>query len=105
MQPSSVGSVMGFSSRGRYSPNPWYICHALIFVSNSLKHVMLLKLVFTGTTKVKNLENNIGSLEVKLTGDDLKEICDAVPVEEVSGEREYDAFDAYLYKFANTPEK
>ncbi|OMO54679.1 Aldo/keto reductase [Corchorus capsularis] len=35
-----------------------------------------------GTTKVKNLENNIGSLKVKLTEDDLKEICDIVPIEE-----------------------
>ncbi|XVF28764.1 hypothetical protein REPUB_Repub15cG0058900 [Reevesia pubescens] len=35
-----------------------------------------------GTTKIKNLENNIGSLAVKLTHDDLKEICDIVPIEE-----------------------
>ncbi|XVF63044.1 hypothetical protein PTKIN_Ptkin09bG0057000 [Pterospermum kingtungense] len=58
-----------------------------------------------GTTKIKNLENNIGSLEVKLTQDDLKEICDTVPIEEVSGGREYDVFDAYRYKLANTPKK
>ncbi|BBG92383.1 hypothetical protein Prudu_000107 [Prunus dulcis] len=38
-----------------------------------------------GTTKVKNLDINIGSLDVKLTEEDLKEICDAVPIDEVGG--------------------
>ncbi|KAL4297757.1 hypothetical protein GQ457_12G003760 [Hibiscus cannabinus] len=57
------------------------------------------------TTKIKNLENNIGSLGVKLTEDDLKEISDAVPIEEVGGKREYDVFTDYCYKFANTPLK
>ncbi|KAB2014629.1 hypothetical protein ES319_D09G239700v1 [Gossypium barbadense] len=55
------------------------------------------------TTKIKNLESNIGSLTLKLTKDDLKEMCDAVPIEEVNGEREYDVFAEYSYKFANTP--
>ncbi|OMO85559.1 Aldo/keto reductase [Corchorus olitorius] len=59
-----------------------------------------------GTTKIKNLVNNIGSLTVKLTQDDLKEICDIVPIEEVSGQREYDVFADYCYnKLANTPRK
>lgn len=56
-----------------------------------------------GTTKLKNLENNIGSLAMKLTEEDLKEICDAVPIEEVGGLREYDMFSNYVYKLANTP--
>ncbi|MFQ6632492.1 hypothetical protein Gotur_009550 [Gossypium turneri] len=30
-------------------------------------------------------------------------MCDAVPIEEVNGEREYDVFAEYSYKFANTP--
>lgn len=55
-----------------------------------------------GTTKLKNLDNNIGSLAVKLTPEDLKEILDAVPVDEVGGEREYSVFSNYIYKFANT---
>ncbi|XVF38292.1 hypothetical protein REPUB_Repub20aG0088100 [Reevesia pubescens] len=58
-----------------------------------------------GTTKVKNLENNIGSLAVKLTQDDLREICDIVPIEEVSGQREFGVFADYCYKLANTPQK
>ncbi|GAU15530.1 hypothetical protein TSUD_45670 [Trifolium subterraneum] len=52
-----------------------------------------------------NFENNIGSLTVKLTEEDLKEIFDAVPVEEIAGEREYDSLSQYLWKFATTPAK
>lgn len=59
----------------------------------------------TGTTKVKNLDINIGSLDVKLTEEDLKEICDAVPIDEVGGEREYEVFSKYVWNFANTPSK
>ncbi|KAK0608821.1 hypothetical protein LWI29_036547 [Acer saccharum] len=58
-----------------------------------------------GTTKVKNLENNIDSLAKKLTEDNLKEICDAVPIDEVAGHRNYSMLSNYDYKFANTPRK
>lgn len=57
----------------------------------------------TGTTKLGNLESNIESLGVKLTEEDLKEIGDAVPVDEVRGQREYDVFTKYMWKFADTP--
>ncbi|KAG2728168.1 hypothetical protein I3760_01G192300, partial [Carya illinoinensis] len=40
-----------------------------------------------GTTKIKNLDNNVGSLTVKLSEDNLREICEAVPIDEVVGER------------------
>ncbi|KAE8729118.1 Perakine reductase [Hibiscus syriacus] len=40
-----------------------------------------------GTTKFKNLDSNIGSLKVKLSEEDLKEISDAVPTNEVAGDR------------------
>ena len=60
---------------------------------------------FTGTTKVKNLDNNIGSLAVKLTQEDLKEICDAVPINEVGGERFPATLSKYTWKVANTPSK
>ncbi|CAL5397456.1 unnamed protein product [Camellia sinensis] len=40
-----------------------------------------------GTTKIKNLDENIGALRVKLTEDDLKEISDAVPILEIAGPR------------------
>ncbi|GMP60799.1 hypothetical protein CsSME_00023513 [Camellia sinensis var. sinensis] len=42
-----------------------------------------------GTTKIKNLDENIGALRVKLTEDDLKEISDAVPILEIAGPRIY----------------
>ncbi|XP_050275024.1 probable aldo-keto reductase 1 isoform X8 [Quercus robur] len=58
-----------------------------------------------GTTKIKNLENNIGSLKVKLTEEDLKEISDAVPMEEVAGSRSFQNTDHFLWKFGNTPPK
>ncbi|GMY27311.1 perakine reductase-like [Fagus crenata] len=55
-----------------------------------------------GTTKVRNLDNNIGSLAVKLSEDDLKEICDAVPIDEFVGDRQI-SLPQYAWKFANTP--
>ncbi|KAL3507822.1 hypothetical protein ACH5RR_033204 [Cinchona calisaya] len=58
-----------------------------------------------GTTKLKNLDCNIGSLDLKLTPDDLKIISEAVPVDEVSGGREPDIFTKYSWKFATTPAK
>lgn len=58
-----------------------------------------------GTTKVKNLDNNLGSLALKLTQEDLKEISEAVPLDEVAGAREIDSFSKFSYKFANTPLK
>lgn len=58
-----------------------------------------------GTTKLRNFENNIGSLSVKLTEEDLREISEAVPVDEVAGKREYDSLSKYIWKFATTPPK
>nr|CAD1819821.1 unnamed protein product [Ananas comosus var. bracteatus] len=56
-----------------------------------------------GTTKIKNLDNNIGSLKVKLTEEDVKEIRDAVREEEVVGLRT--ANESLTWKYANTPRK
>ncbi|KAM3705117.1 hypothetical protein ACJW31_03G056300 [Castanea mollissima] len=56
-----------------------------------------------GTTKIKNLDDNIGSLNVKLTEDDLEEITDAVPMEEVAGGRSHQSMDHFSWKFVNTP--
>ncbi|KAK0600946.1 hypothetical protein LWI29_019885 [Acer saccharum] len=59
-----------------------------------------------GTTKIKNLDDNIGSLTVKLTKEeDLKEISDAVPIEEVAGDRTYGNMKKATWTFANTPQK
>ncbi|OWM69797.1 hypothetical protein CDL15_Pgr025646 [Punica granatum] len=58
-----------------------------------------------GTTKVKNLEDNIRSITVKLTPEDMKVICDVVAVEEVGGERELPILAEYSWRHANTPRK
>ncbi|WRX23390.1 NADP-dependent oxidoreductase domain - like 10, partial [Theobroma cacao] len=43
-----------------------------------------------GTTKIKNLDSNIDSLRLKLTEEDLKEISDVIPINEVAGCRTLD---------------
>ncbi|KAK6254884.1 hypothetical protein SCA6_016189 [Theobroma cacao] len=58
-----------------------------------------------GTTKVKNIIDNIGTLALKLRQEDSKEICDAVPLDEVSGENDLGVLSKYAWKFANTPSK
>ncbi|XP_061991911.1 perakine reductase-like [Rosa rugosa] len=58
-----------------------------------------------GTTKVKNLCINIGALNVKLTKEDLTEICDAVPINEVEGDREFEVLSKFMWNNANTPSK
>ena len=59
----------------------------------------------TGTTKVKNLASNIGSLAVELNEEDLKEICDAMPIGEVGGDPDYELLSKFSWKFADTPAK
>ncbi|KAH6558271.1 hypothetical protein KP509_1Z071200 [Ceratopteris richardii] len=56
-----------------------------------------------GTSKVKNLEENLGALRLKLSDAELKEISDAVPVEEVAGARYPDKSYKNTYKFVDTP--
>ncbi|KAJ8760730.1 hypothetical protein K2173_017827 [Erythroxylum novogranatense] len=58
-----------------------------------------------GTTKINNLDGNLGSLRVKLTAAELKEVSDAVPIEEVAGDRTYASMSYLSWKFANTPPK
>ncbi|KAM7277652.1 hypothetical protein ACFE04_004786 [Oxalis oulophora] len=56
-----------------------------------------------GTTKVKNLHNNIGSFGVKLTKEDLIVICNAVPANEVIGARNPEYMTKHNWDFADTP--
>ncbi|KAL5702190.1 palmitoyltransferase akr1 [Ranunculus cassubicifolius] len=56
-----------------------------------------------GTTKIKNLDDNIGSVGVKLSEADLKEISEAVPIDEVAGTRNHEHMYSFTWKFANTP--
>ena len=64
------------------------------------------KLIFSaGTTKIKNLDANLGAMKVKLTEKDLKEISDAVPITEIAGDRTYAGMSSMTWRFANTPLK
>ncbi|KAK4759366.1 hypothetical protein SAY87_022497 [Trapa incisa] len=56
-----------------------------------------------GTTKIKNLHSNIRSLEVKLTEEDLKEVSDAVPADEVAGDRLFQNVIGMSWNYTNTP--
>ncbi|KAF3454331.1 hypothetical protein FNV43_RR04778 [Rhamnella rubrinervis] len=58
-----------------------------------------------GPTEVEHIEDNIGSLRVKLSEEHLKEICDAVPIDEVAGSRISEDIMKASWKFANTPAK
>lgn len=58
-----------------------------------------------GTSKLKNLDNNIGSLALNLTTEDLGTIAEAVPVNEIAGERNVDDFTKYNWEFSTTPHK
>lgn len=56
-----------------------------------------------GTTKTKNFDENLGSLKVKLSQEEIKEITAAVPVDEVAGLRYPENHYKRVYKFADTP--
>lgn len=58
-----------------------------------------------GTTKVKHVDDNVGSLKVKLTAEDLKEITDAVAINEVAGARIHAGIELSSWRFVNTPSK
>ncbi|KAL2633860.1 hypothetical protein R1flu_005339 [Riccia fluitans] len=56
-----------------------------------------------GTSKVKNLEENLGSVHVKLESKDLQNLEAAVPVGEVSGESVPEYWRTKNYKAKQTP--
>eukprot|EP01018_Ginkgo_biloba_P006786 Gb_36731 [translate_table: standard] len=56
-----------------------------------------------GTTKMKNLDENIASLEVKLSQQELNEIAAAVPENEIAGLRYAEDNYEKTWKFGNTP--
>lgn len=57
-----------------------------------------------GTSKIKNLDENITSLWVSLSQPELNEIAAAVPEHEVAGLRYADSIYQTTWKFANTPQ-
>jgi diketogulonate reductase-like aldo/keto reductase len=61
--------------------------------------------IYSGTTKIKNLDANIDSLKVKLTDDDLKEISSEIREEDVAGARQNTSFRPTNWNYADTPRK
>ena len=60
--------------------------------------------IIQGTTKIKNLDSNIGALQVKLTKEDMKEIADLVTEEEAAGPRAYYGnSEKFNWQYADTP--
>ncbi|MED6159157.1 palmitoyltransferase akr1 [Stylosanthes scabra] len=59
-----------------------------------------------GTTKIKNLDQNIGAIAVRLEERDLEEVSEAVPIEDIAGTRHFiEIHEKDTWKFANTPPK
>ncbi|KAF8038008.1 hypothetical protein BT93_B0761 [Corymbia citriodora subsp. variegata] len=56
-----------------------------------------------GTRKAENLEENIGSVAIKLSQDEMREVYDVVTMNEVSGERELEMLAKYSWRYADTP--
>jgi len=63
--------------------------------------ILTLLLHFIGTTKIKNLDDNIGSVKVNLTQEELQEI--SLAASKVAGPRSYGFSESYNWKYANTP--
>lgn len=56
-----------------------------------------------GTTKIANLDSNIGSLGVSLSKEDMEELEAAVPVSEIAGERYMEAVMERTFHFISSP--
>ncbi|RHN49398.1 putative aldo-keto reductase 1 [Medicago truncatula] len=60
-----------------------------------------------GTTKIKNLDQNLGALAVKLSEEDMREISTVFSIDDIAGGRHYDGLDqsSWTWQSANTPPK
>lgn len=56
-----------------------------------------------GTTKIANLDSNIGALHVKLSDEDMKALEDAVPEEDVAGNRYSEMASKSLWSNISSP--
>ncbi|KAK9984311.1 hypothetical protein SO802_033836 [Lithocarpus litseifolius] len=72
---------------------------------HSILHLTCLFYKHSGTTKIKHVDDNVGSLKVKLTVEDLKEIIDVVAINEVASAGIHAGIELYSWRFANTPSK
>lgn len=58
---------------------------------------------FVGTTKIPNLDENIGAAFVKLTAEELEEVAAAVPEHEIAGGRYSEDLMKHTWKSVSTP--
>lgn len=73
---------------------------ALAWVQNQGEDVVPIP----GTTKAKNLEENIGALGIRFSSEELQEMERAVPIEDVVGDQYAAKADMDLtWRFASTP--
>ncbi|KAF3341909.1 putative aldo-keto reductase 1 [Carex littledalei] len=56
-----------------------------------------------GTSKIKNLDSNISTLNLKLSDEDIKELTELVSSDDVAGGRIYTAYEHANWNYANTP--
>jgi diketogulonate reductase-like aldo/keto reductase len=59
--------------------------------------------IIAGTTKIVNLDSNIGALEVSLSKEDMAELEAAVPVHEVAGERYMEGVMERTFRYVDSP--
>lgn len=59
--------------------------------------------MFVGTTKISNLDENVGATFVKLSLEEVKEVAAAVPEQEVSGRGQVDQYFKHARTQASTP--
>ncbi|KAF3951558.1 hypothetical protein CMV_022805 [Castanea mollissima] len=76
-----------------------------IILTKMEKVFLILPKVSSWTTKIKHVDDNVGSLKVKLTAEDFKEITDTVSINEVAGARIHAGIELYSWRFVNTPSK
>uniref|UniRef100_A0A2N9I627 F-box associated beta-propeller type 1 domain-containing protein n=1 Tax=Fagus sylvatica TaxID=28930 RepID=A0A2N9I627_FAGSY len=94
---SSARVAYGF---GYHSQNNDFKILRIVVLESKVPPVAEADVYTLRTRKIKNLDNNIGSSKVKLTEEHLKEISDAVPIEDVAGGRSYQNKDHFLWKFS-----
>uniref|UniRef100_A0A2N9GXJ2 F-box associated beta-propeller type 1 domain-containing protein n=1 Tax=Fagus sylvatica TaxID=28930 RepID=A0A2N9GXJ2_FAGSY len=80
---SSARVAYGF---GYHSQNNDFKILRIVVLESKVPPVAEADVYTLRTRKIKNLDNNIGSSKVKLTEEHLKEISDAVPIEDVAGD-------------------
>jgi len=57
----------------------------------------------SGTTKIANLDSNIGALRVSLSKEEMEELEAAVPAHEVAGERYMEGVMEKTFRFVSSP--